>query len=147
MPHVNFCTIMYLRKINMPHTPKACFMPFYILLVEDTEDLGENIRDILSMEGYLVKWERDGLSGLREYLKSKPDLIISDIVMPGLNGLELVKKIRDLEGNTSLPIIFLSAKATPEDQKNGIAAGATAYLNKPCKSTDLLSTVRHLLTP
>lgn len=122
-------------------------MPPHILLVEDTEDLGENIRDILKMEGYHVRWERDGLAGLHAYLQQRPDLIVSDIVMPNLDGLELVRKIRDKEGDTTLPIIILSAKATPEDQQNGMDAGATAYLKKPCKSTELTETVNRLLNP
>lgn len=117
----------------------------HILLVEDTEDLGENIRDILKMEGYAVRWERDGLSGLNAFNQQRPDLIISDIVMPHLNGLDLIQKIRHSERSNTLPIIILSAKATPEDQQKGMDAGATAYLKKPCKSTELTDMVRLLL--
>lgn len=120
-------------------------MPLLILLVEDTEDLGENIRDILKMEGYSVRWERDGLAGLDAYKQQRPDLIVRDIIMPRLDGLELIKKIRRIEGDYDLPIIILSAKATPEDQQSGIDAGATAYLRKPCKSIELMNTVRLLL--
>lgn len=120
-------------------------MPLHILLVEDTEDLGENIRDILSMEGYTVRWERDGLAGLNAFSQQRPDLIISDIVMPQLNGLDLIRTIRQTEGGNTLPIIIISAKATPEDQQKGMDAGATAYLKKPCKSIELTDTVSLLL--
>lgn len=120
-------------------------MPLHILLVEDTEDLGENIRDILSMEGYAVRWERDGLAGLNAFSQQRPDLIISDIVMPQLNGLDLIRTIRQTEGGNTLPIIIISAKATPEDQQKGMDAGATAYLKKPCKSIELTDTVSLLL--
>jgi DNA-binding response OmpR family regulator len=120
-------------------------MALHILLVEDTEDLGENIRDILKMEGYHVRWERNGLAGMDAFSQERPDLIISDIVMPNLNGLDLIRKIRLTEGENNIPIIILSAKATPEDQQKGMDAGATAYLKKPCKSTELTDTVRELL--
>ncbi|NBP71022.1 MAG: response regulator [Cytophagia bacterium] len=120
-------------------------MQSHILLVEDTEDLGENIKDILNIEGYVVRWERDGLAGFEACLQSTPDLIISDVVMPGLNGLELVKKIRDIVTYRHLPIIILSARATPEDQQKGLDAGATVYLRKPCKSTELIDAIQHLL--
>lgn len=120
-------------------------MALHILLVEDTEDLGENIRDILKMEGYQVRWERNGLAGIDAFNQERPDLIISDIVMPNLNGLELIRKIRLTEGDNNIPIIILSAKATPEDQQKGMDAGATAYLKKPCKSVELTDTVRLLL--
>jgi DNA-binding response OmpR family regulator len=116
-----------------------------ILLVEDTEDLGENIKDILNIEGYAVSWERDGLSGFEACLQSTPDLIISDVVMPGLDGLELIRKIRDIKVYRNLPIIILSARATPEDQQRGMEAGATVYLRKPCKSTELIDTIEQLL--
>ncbi|GCC53270.1 response regulator [Chryseotalea sanaruensis] len=122
-------------------------MALHILLVEDTEDLGENIRDILKMEGYHVRWERNGLAGMDAFSQERPDLIISDIVMPNLNGLDLIRKIRLAEGDNNIPIIILSAKATPEDQQKGMDAGATAYLKKPCKSAELTDTVRELLNP
>ncbi len=120
-----------------------------ILLIEDTEDLGENIRDVLRMEGFDVVWARDGQAGFTTYREINPDLIVTDIVMPQMNGLEVVREVRAAEKQTStspIPIIILSAKATPEDQAEGLAAGANIYLKKPCSIDNLMKTVRSLIT-
>src|SRR5690606_6417822 len=97
-----------------------------ILLIEDTEDLGENIRDVLHIEGYDVEWARNGKVGYETYREMNPDLIITDIIMPLMNGLEVIREVRTFEKQTNatpVPIIILSAKATPEDQAEGLAAG------------------------
>lgn len=124
-------------------------MAMRILLIEDTEDLGENIRDVLRMEGFDVVWARDGQAGFTTYREINPDLIVTDIVMPQMNGLEVVREVRAAEKQTStspIPIIILSAKATPEDQAEGLAAGANIYLKKPCSIDNLMKTVRSLIT-
>jgi DNA-binding response OmpR family regulator len=124
-------------------------MAMRILLIEDTEDLGENIRDVLRMEGFDVVWARDGQAGFTTYREINPDLIVTDIVMPLMNGLEVVREVRAAEKQTStspIPIIILSAKATPEDQAEGLAAGANIYLKKPCSIDNLMKAVRSLIT-
>lgn len=120
-----------------------------ILLIEDTEDLGENIRDVLSIEGFDVVWARNGKAGFDTYREINPDLIVTDIIMPLMNGLEVVREVRASEkqtGTSPIPIIILSAKATPEDQAEGLAAGANIYLKKPCSIDNLLKAVRSLIT-
>ena len=116
-----------------------------ILLIEDTEDLGEMIRDILAIKRYDVRWAKDGESGLQFYIENKPDLIITDVVMPKLNGLDVVRKIRAMEGKHQTPIIVLSARASPEDQLIALEAGATIYITKPCSTTRLINSVQSLL--
>lgn len=116
-----------------------------ILLIEDTEDLGEMIRDILSKEGYEVIWAKDGRSGIEFYKHTNPDLIITDLVMPYMDGLEVIRCVREAERAAKIPIIILSAKATPEDQAIGIATGANLYLKKPCSGSLLLSSIQSLL--
>jgi DNA-binding response OmpR family regulator len=124
-------------------------MTMRILLIEDTEDLGENIRDVLRMEGFDVVWARDGQAGFNTYREINPGLIVTDIVMPLMNGLEVVREVRAAEkqaNTSSIPIIILSAKATPEDQAEGLAAGANIYLKKPCSIDNLMKAVRSLIT-
>jgi len=116
-----------------------------ILLVEDTEDLGEMICDILKISGYQVAWAKDGGDGLAKYLSIKPDLVVTDLVMPVMNGLEVISKIREIDHENNVPIIILSAKATPEDQETGFKAGASLYLKKPCSSKLLLESIKDLL--
>jgi DNA-binding response OmpR family regulator len=119
---------------------------FQILLIEDTEDLGEMIVDILTMEGFMVTWAKDGLQGLSLFNENIPHLVITDVIMPNVNGLAVVQKIRGEQHGKKMPIIILSAKASPEDEEAGYKAGATMYLKKPCTSKLLISTVRTLLS-
>ncbi len=116
-----------------------------ILLVEDTEDLGEMIFDILKMSGYQVAWAKDGGDGVAQYLSVRPDLVVTDLVMPVMNGLEVIAKIREVDSQNNVPIIILSAKAIPEDQEAGFKAGASLYLKKPCSSKLLLDSIKELL--
>ncbi len=117
---------------------------FQILLIEDTIDLGEMIVDILTMEGFRVTWAKDGSQGLAFFYQDKPHLVITDVIMPNINGLEVVQKIREQDGK-KMPIIILSAKASPEDEEAGYRAGANMYLKKPCNSEVLVSTIAMLL--
>jgi adenylate cyclase len=116
-----------------------------ILLIEDTEDLGEMISDILKISGYQVTWAKNGSEGLSSYFSVKPNLVITDLVMPIMNGLEVIAKIRENVEEQHVPIIILSAKATPEDKETGFKAGASLYLSKPCSSKVLLDSIKDLL--
>jgi DNA-binding response OmpR family regulator len=117
-----------------------------ILLIEDTEDLGEMICDILKISGYQVTWAKNGGDGVAQYFSSKPELVITDLVMPVMSGLEVITKIRATDTGRQVPIIILSAKATPEDKETGFKAGASLYLSKPCSSKLLLESIKDLLT-
>jgi len=117
-----------------------------ILLIEDTEDLGEMIRDILMMEGFEVTWARNGSLGLEQFARTQPKLIITDVVMPVMSGLEVVKAIRAQPEHRSVPIIILSAKTSPEDQTLGYEAGANLYLKKPCSGPEIVAAVRSLIS-
>ncbi|MBI3220045.1 MAG: response regulator [Bacteroidetes bacterium] len=119
-------------------------MKWKILLIEDTEDLGEMICDILAMEGFEIIWAKDGRMGIDFFHTQKPDLIITDMIMPVLSGLEAIKYIR-AEAASSIPIIILSARSSPEDQKSGLDAGASLYLRKPCSNSLLVESVWKLL--
>jgi DNA-binding response OmpR family regulator len=115
----------------------------HILLMEDTEDLGEMVCDILRLAGYEVTWAKNGQDGWNRFCERKPNLVITDLVMPIMGGLETIALIREVERKT--PIIILSAKATPEDKAIGLKAGASLYLRKPCSSKELLDSVKTLL--
>jgi DNA-binding response OmpR family regulator len=119
-------------------------MSHHILLIEDTEDLGEMVRDLLLINGYQVSWAKDGKSGLDLFFKINPDLVLTDLVMPQMSGLELTKAIRQASDRL-VPIIILSARASIEDQAIGLAAGANCYLKKPCSATLLIDSVKSLI--
>jgi two-component system sensor histidine kinase/response regulator len=116
---------------------------YKVLIVEDTLAIREEIHDILFMEGYEVFQAENGLIGFEIALIEQPDLIISDILMPGLSGFEMFEKLEANKKTASIPLIFLSAKAERVDIRNGMNLGAEDYLTKPLNINDLLIAVEH----
>ena len=116
---------------------------YKILIVEDTLAIREEIFDILVMENYTVFQAENGKIGFEIALKENPDLIISDILMPELNGIEMFKKLQTHKKTISIPLIFLSAKGEKEDIRKGMNLGAEDYLTKPINVNDLLDAVEN----
>jgi two-component system sensor histidine kinase/response regulator len=116
---------------------------YKVLIVEDTLAIREEIHDILFMEGYEVFQAENGLIGFEIALIEQPDLIISDILMPGLSGFEMFEKLQANKKTASIPLIFLSAKAEREDIRTGMNLGADDYLTKPLNINDLLNAVEN----
>ena len=112
---------------------------YKILIVEDTLAIREEVFDILMMENYDVFQAENGKIGFQVALKENPDLIISDILMPELNGFEMFKKLQADQETRNIPLIFLSAKGEKEDIRNGMNLGAEDYLTKPINVDDLLN--------
>jgi len=117
-----------------------------ILLVEDTSHLSEEIADILRLEGYRVSIANNGLRALELLPSSRPDLIITDLLMPGMDGFELIKQIRSLASFKAIPILILSAKTSEADRSRGKDVGADAFLVKPCKAHELIASINSLLS-
>ncbi|PKV65874.1 MULTISPECIES: response regulator [unclassified Polaribacter] len=114
-----------------------------ILIVEDTLSIREEVFDILTMEGYTVFQAENGEIGFEMALKEKPDLIISDILMPEMNGFEMFEKLHKEKKTKSIPLIFLSAKGEKRDIRIGMNLGAEDYLTKPVNIDDLMSAVEN----
>jgi len=114
-----------------------------ILVVEDEKKLSNNIRDLLIMERYQVEQAFDGESALDRIYEQHFDLVMLDIMMPKLNGVEVLKALR--EANNPLPVLMLSARDQVEDRVNGLDAGADDYLSKPFSNAELLARIRSLL--
>ena len=117
-----------------------------ILLVEDNESNIETVADFLKIDGYQIKIARNGLEALDKVNFSRPDLIIMDIQMPGLDGIEVIQRIR---GNPSIeqqiPIIALTALAMPGDRERCLRAGANKYMSKPVQLKELRNILTSLL--
>jgi|GEM_PF-1319988 len=118
---------------------------YKILIVEDTLAIREEICDILLMEGYAVFQAENGKIGFEMALKELPDLIISDILMPHLNGIEMFKKLQKDENTIGIPLIFLSAKGEKADVRIGMNVGAEDYLIKPVNTDELINVVKRKL--
>ena len=114
-----------------------------ILLVEDEQHLHEALKLNLSLEGYEVSSAYDGPKALQQIQGASFDLIILDIMLPGINGLELCKIIK--KEKPSVPIIMLTALGTTENVVNGLDNGADDYLIKPFKFAELFARIRMLL--
>ncbi|MCU7497424.1 MAG: hybrid sensor histidine kinase/response regulator [Ignavibacteria bacterium] len=116
-----------------------------ILVIEDDQSVRNNLEIILDSNGFCVCSAKDGLEGFRMLSEITPDLIISDIMMPGIDGLELLGKIRNGRLHSSVPFIILTAKSTYEELREGMAMGADDYLFKPFTIKDLLESVNTVL--
>jgi two-component system alkaline phosphatase synthesis response regulator PhoP len=111
-----------------------------ILIIEDEEDLVKGLKLNLTGEGYDVTWAYDGQEGLRKALEERPDLIILDIMLPKMDGLEVCREIR--QKNMNIPIIMLTAKGGEVDKVVGLEIGADDYITKPFSIRELLARVK-----
>jgi CheY-like chemotaxis protein len=116
-----------------------------LLLIEDDDSLREILADVLQEKGYLVVNAGDGLEGLRKVYVELPDLVILDIVLPQLNGLEVCKRLKKDEKMKNMPVIFLTAKDQVTDKLLGIESGGEIYLTKPFDMEELVTKVKTLL--
>jgi adenylate cyclase len=116
-----------------------------VLVVDDNPDLRAYVSNILRTNGYNVKTARNGLEGFHTAKEISPSLIVSDLMMPLVTGLEMIRMIRDEEILKGIPIILLTAKVDEETRIEGTERGADAYLAKPFNDRELLAEVRNLL--
>ncbi|MEO1792619.1 MAG: response regulator [Cyanobacteria bacterium J06629_19] len=124
---------------------RESFEGSYILVVDDNPDLRAYVSSVLQRQGYQVRTAEQGAAGLESATSHKPDLIISDLMMPGVNGLEMIERIRKNPDIQGTPIILLTAKVDDETRLEGMEQGADAYLSKPFNDRELLAEVRNLL--
>lgn len=117
----------------------------YILVAEDDSDVALLITRILNNEGYSFRWAKNGKEALEIISAEQPQLVITDIMMPQMDGLELIKAIRADESTSHIPIIVVSARTDTADRLIGIDIGAEAYLGKPFIPDELLMMTRRLL--
>ncbi|RPH40131.1 MAG: DNA-binding response regulator [Planctomycetota bacterium] len=116
-----------------------------ILVIDDEPELVKLLDYNLSKAGYLVLSARDGESGLAAARKHAPDAIILDVMMPGLDGWEVCKRLRQDPSTSALPVLMLTAKADEGDRVLGLELGADDYVGKPFGVRELLARVKALL--
>jgi two-component system, OmpR family, response regulator MprA len=113
-----------------------------VLIIEDEEKILDFLRRGLSYEGYRVETAADGTAGLNAARATPPDLVVLDWMLPGLDGLEVCKRLR---AGSEVPILMLTAKDAVSDRVQGLDAGADDYLVKPFEFDELLARIRALL--
>ena len=119
-----------------------------ILIIEGQPEMRRNLTTILELEKFQPLAAENGRVGVELAKKEKPDLILSEIVMPGLDGFGVITALRGTPETESIPFIFLTAKGEKRDVRAGMSLGADEYLTKPVAKTDLLGAIRsHLCSP
>jgi diguanylate cyclase len=113
-----------------------------ILIAEDEPSLRENLQWMLEMEGYTVSVAGDGLDAFERACQSPPDLVLTDVMMPVLDGYGLIKSLRQNSATAMIPIIMLTAKADRNDVRTAMNLGADDYLTKPYRRDELLEAIR-----
>ncbi len=116
-----------------------------ILVIEDEAPIRENLQQMLRLEGYAVLEAADGVSGIETARTSHPDLILCDILMPGVDGYGVLAELRGAPDMAATPFIFLTASANLEDRSQALKRGADDYLIKPFKIADLLAAIKRQL--
>jgi DNA-binding response OmpR family regulator len=114
-----------------------------ILIIEDEPDMALGLRDNFEFEGYAVSVARDGEEGLNQAFAEKPDLIILDVMMPRMSGLDVCRRLRGR--NVDAPIIMLTARGQEMDKVIGLESGADDYVTKPFSLKELLARARAIL--
>jgi DNA-binding response OmpR family regulator len=117
-----------------------------LLMIEDDARLAQMVTEYLAQSGYEVTHAPDGEKGLEQLLLLQPELVILDLMMPGIDGLEVCRRIRALpNGNARVPVLMLTAKGDPMDRIIGLELGADDYLPKPFEPRELLARIRAVL--
>jgi len=112
-----------------------------IIVIDDETNIRETITDILTFQGYEVYAASGGKMGLQLILKEQPDLVLCDIMMPDMDGYEVLTRIRGEEHLKSLPFLLISAKNDSESIRTGMNLGSDDYLSKPFKSSELVTAI------
>jgi DNA-binding response OmpR family regulator len=114
-----------------------------ILVVEDNPDLAYGLRNNLEIEGYEVEVADDGAKGLARARRARPDLVVLDLMLPGLDGFRVLKSLR--EAGLDMPVLILTARGEEADKVRGLKLGADDYVTKPFALLELLARVEALL--
>src|SRR5712691_9166648 len=116
-----------------------------VLVVEDEPDIRDLLSFHLAREGFEVRTAGTGLQGLREVKAKHPDLVVLDLMLPELNGLEVCRRLRQDPDTASIPVIMLTAKGDEADRVVGLEIGADDYVTKPFSPKELVARVRAVL--
>lgn len=112
-----------------------------ILVIEDDPFIRESIQDVLSLEGYQIQTAANGALGVKLALEKLPDLILCDVAMPAMDGYAVLAQLQQHPATATTPFIFLTARTTRADLRQGMNLGADDYLVKPCTAIELLQAI------
>ena len=116
-----------------------------ILVIDDEPEILDVTRKRLEAAGFKVVTAETGLDGLKKARSEKPDLIVLDLILPGLSGYQICAMLKGDQNYREIPILMLSARSQENDVKEGMRVGAEAYMMKPCDAKDFIAKVQELL--
>jgi len=116
-----------------------------ILLIEDNIEISENIAEILELEGYDVFVANNGIDGIKLAIENNPQLILCDILMPGLNGYEVFGQLKENNITCRIPFIFLTANTERRQIQEAFEMGVEDYINKPFDPDELVLSIKKRL--
>jgi DNA-binding response OmpR family regulator len=116
-----------------------------VLLIDDEAPIRANLKRFLELEGFRVLEAENGVEGMAQAMQNVADLIVCDVMMPEMNGFELLARLRGSLGWQEVPFLFLSASAEMDCQRHGIALGAEDYMTKPFNLMEVIARIRSRL--
>ena len=116
-----------------------------VMIIEDEADAAELFAEMMRVSGFRVLKTSSSAPAIRMMTDEKPDLVLLDIMMPGLSGLDILREMREDPALASIPVVIISAKAMPADIRHAMEAGASSYLTKPVGFLELKQAVENAL--
>ena len=118
-----------------------------ILIIEDDEIMMDSLATLVRMDGYIATTAMGGAEGIRQALRSRPDLILCDLLMPGVDGFAVLARLRAEAATAKIPFIFVTSSNEERDSRVSFLLGATDYLTKPVDPEKLMSLIGQRLEP
>lgn len=115
-----------------------------VMLVEDEPNIAESLRFILERAGFEVRIESNGSAALDRILADPPDTLVLDVMLPGLDGFDVLRRIRSHSVLGELPVLMLTAKGQREDRQTALDAGASRFITKPFSNSEVVAAVTEL---
>jgi DNA-binding response OmpR family regulator len=116
-----------------------------VLLIEDEANILEAISFILSRAGWEVRGHGNGANALDEIARVRPDVVVLDVMLPGMSGLDILASLRRDPASAALPVLMLTAKGQSKDREQAMRLGANAFLTKPFSNADLLAALTEVV--
>jgi two-component system alkaline phosphatase synthesis response regulator PhoP len=117
----------------------------HVVIIEDEREAAELFAEMMRVSGYSVSLATNSKEGLALLQRTRPDVVVLDIMMPDISGMDVLKTMRAIPHLKDVPVVIVSAKSTPADIRNGLAAGAQVYLTKPVGFQELKTAVAKVL--
>jgi DNA-binding response OmpR family regulator len=117
------------------------------MLIEDEPNIAEALRFLLARDGWQVSTVADGAVAMAEVAAQTPDVLVLDLMLPGVSGLDLLRQLRAAAATAALPILMLTAKGQGRDREAALQAGVTRFMTKPFANAEIVAALRELAPP